>query len=252
MQKAGLDPGKEDKDKDLGNPASDKDNCPSWVRGSSSSSAVKMEPQCHKLLANQDSLNRGFWLKSRIGGCLQSLAESLPSYTDKDLLVCHRQNDKGIWKEEVWTRRDFNAHEILFAPLVSQIKDTHLTLQANVVLGIPKNGRGAHPEGQSLALDGRGKTILAKSGSIHGSEHTGILFWLVSRTSIETEANMFLENISWEQHVTLQMPFKKKKMQVDWEASELPSIPILMNKEGIKAQTKLMVFLADKKENKKA
>ena len=134
-----------------------------------------MEPQWHKLLADNGELNRTFWLKSRVGTALEALQESFPSYTEKDFVVCHRMNEKGLWLDEIWTKRAFSAHEILFAPLVSQMKETHLTLSANVVLGMPKHGRGAPGSSMSLALDGRGSFSFAKAGSLDGQDHTGNL-----------------------------------------------------------------------------
>ena len=225
--------------------AAEKNSCPAWLRGESGASDIKLENNWTKLLANQDNINKAFWLKSRIGLCLQSLQEVLPSYTSQDLVVLTRKNDRGIPKGEVWTKKAFQPNELLFAPLTSQIKDTHLTLAANAVLNIPKHGRGAHPDGQPLALDGRGKSIMASTGSIDGQEHKGLLFWVIGRTSEVSKANMTIENVTWSHQVTLNMPFKKKKHHLDWEACELPSIPILMNKSKIEKHTQLLVFYSD-------
>ena len=101
-------------------------------------------------------------LKSRIGVTMEALAESLPSYNDKDFLVVHKKNNKGLWKDELWTQRDFDAFEIQLGPFSSQLKETHLMATAHAVVGTPKHGRGAHPENLSLALDGRGRTCIAK------------------------------------------------------------------------------------------
>ena len=144
---------------------------------------------------------------------MEVLSESLPSYSDKDLVVCHRKNERGVYKDELWTKRAFGANELIFAPLVSQIKDSHLTLAANAALGIPKNGRGAHPDNQALCLDGRGKSCIAAKGSIDDDEHKGILYWLAQRTSEQKEANTTIENITWEQQLSLQMPYKKKSVR---------------------------------------
>ena len=43
---------------------------------------------------------------------------------------------------------------------------------------------------------------------------------------------------------------KKRKISVDWGASEMPSIPILVNKKAIKKHTKLAVFQKDEKDTK--
>ena len=233
---------KDDGQKAEGSSGSAGKSCPSWLLGDSDQSSVKTEAGWPKLLSDFEDLNKNFWLKSRVGTVLEALSESLPTYSEKDLVVCHRMNDKGIWKDELWTKRDFSAGELMFAPLVSQLKETHLTLQSNVVLSFPRHGRGASPGGQALALDGRGKSILAKTGTIDAAEHTGNLFWLVGKTIHKAESNMTLEPVSWEHHVTLTLPFKKKKVNSDWASQDLPAIPVLVNTKTIKAHSKLMVY----------
>ena len=75
----------------------------------------------------------------------------MPQYTEKDLAVCHRQNAKGAWKCELWTKRDFGPRELCFAPLASQIKETHLTLSANCQVGVPvKREHRAKPAQEQL------------------------------------------------------------------------------------------------------
>ena len=176
-----------------------------------------------------------------------ALQESLPQFTEKDLIVVHRKNDKGSWKDEVWTARDFEALELQLGPCASQLKDSHLTAASHVVLGLPKHGRGAHPEGQALNLDGRGNLQMALKGSINNDQDlTGCLFWVVTRTSEKAEANLVLEPVTWEQKVSLNLPTKKKqKTSVEWGSSELPSIPVLVNKKAISKHTKLAVFLKE-------
>ena len=208
---------------------------------------TKVEDKWHKLLADADNLNKNFWLKSRIGICLESLAELLPQYSPKDLLLCHRQNDKGAWRQELWTQRAFEPLELQLAPFSSQLKDTHLMVNANAVVGIPKHGPGAHPEGHNLALDGRSRNIIASKGAIDAAEHTGSLFWLITRASKPSDANLTLEAVAWEHKVTLHMPLKKRKLSTEWESKDLPTIPILVNKKTIKAHERLVVFIAEKK-----
>ena len=217
---------------------------PEWLLKDSDPSALKIEAEWTKHLADNDNLSQNFWLRSRVGMCLEALYESLPTYTDKDLLVCHRQNKHGVWKDEVWTKRAFAPQELVFAPLSSQVRETHLTATANVILGLPKHGRGSHPENLSLAVDGRGRACLAKAGSIDGVEHKGSLFWLVQRTSTELEANMTFESTSFENKVSFTMPNKKRKTSCDWSSTELPTVPLLVNKKAVPPNKLLAVFMA--------
>ena len=85
----------------------------------------------------------------------------------------------------------------------------------------------------------------------NGPEQTGSLFWLVHRTNDKTKANMILEAVTFEQHVTLYMPFKRVKHCQDWEPKDLPTVPILYNKTAIKAHERLAVHFERKDLTKK-
>ena len=146
---------------------------PSWLLGDNDSSVVIVETQWQKLLSNTDDVNKVMWLKSRVGICLETLASLVPSYSDKDLLLCHRKSSKGVWRDELWTLRSFKAEELIFAPLVSQIRQSHLVTPYNLPIGTPVSGPGAHPEQASLALDGRMRQTLAKEGVIDAQKHMG-------------------------------------------------------------------------------
>ena len=89
----------------------------SWLLGDSEISDVIVETQWQKLLSNQEDVNKVMWLKSKVGICLEALASSVPSYNDKDLLLCHRKSSKGVWRDELWTLRSFAAEELIFAPI---------------------------------------------------------------------------------------------------------------------------------------
>ena len=94
-----------------------------------------------------------------------------------------------------------------------------------------------------MTLDGRYRQSIAAPGSVDTSKHTGILFYLVDRTVDEGEANMSLDTVNWAYTVDLQLPTKKKaKREVEWKSQDLPNIPILVNKKGLKEHTRLVVF----------
>ena len=90
---------------------------------------------------------------------------------------------------------------------------------------------------------------MAEKGSLDSDEHQGSFYWMVSRTSNSSEANMSQENVTFEQQIKVSLPApKKRKVQsVHWDTSELPILPILVNKKAIKEHTKLLVFHAEKK-----
>ena len=217
--------------------------------GSSSSTSVKVESGWTKLLSDADPLCKAFWVKSKIGLLLETLHEYLPTYNDKDFVVAHRKLESGAFKTEVWTRRDFEANEILLAPFSSQLKETHLTKAANAPLGIPKHGRGSSPGDEHFALDGRTRAIMAKQGSIDNMEDlTGSLFWLITRTSNASQANLVYESIGGEISMNLKLPSsmkraRKEQGKSDWSSHEVPTVPILVNKKAINKHVLLAVFL---------
>ena len=66
-------------------------------------------------------------------------------------------------------------------------------------------------------------------------------FWIVHRSSEIDDANMVIDQVSWEHKVTLSMPFKKAQHTVQWQQQDLPTIPVLMNPKAIKKQQRLVV-----------
>ena len=63
---------------------------------------------------------------------------------------------------------------------------------------------------------------------------------------------MILENATFEQtlKVTLPAAKKRKTTNLTWESLEMPSVPILVNKTKIGEDTKLLMFLPEKKKEK--
>ena len=84
-------------------------------------------------------------------------------------------------------------------------------------------------------------------------EHTGSLFWAISRVPDKKEANLTLESLGWEQEIKVKLPGppgKKRKVEpVSWDTLEFPSIPILVNLHNIKKHTMLKVNLVEKKQS---
>ena len=233
---------------DTGPKEDTKAGCPSWALESSNATDVKVEPTFRSLVADCDKNAKLMHLKARIGMSLEALTEALPMFTDKDLVVVHRRSEKGLWKDEVWTNGAFQRLELQLGPFSSQLKDTHLMVSGHAVVGLPKHGRGAHPDHQSLALDGRGKNQMAAKGSLDEEEHQGSLFWMVTRTSKASEANLTMEDITFEHQVSVNLPGPKRRKitRVHWETADLPTIPILVNNRDLKKHTKLQVFQAER------
>ena len=149
----------------------------------------------------------------------------------------------------MWTVRDFKPLEIMFAPLSSQLRDTHLMAAGHAVVTLPKHGRGAHPDNASLALDGRGRTLRAPEGMLDTQKHEGYYYWMVDRCTKEQEPNMAFENATVEQSIRVGLPGPKKRKttKVEWQVAEEPSYPIMVNPAEVLKHTKLRILQAEAK-----
>ena len=222
------------------------------VVGDSAPADVKVQDKWKSLLGDGDDLSKCLWIRGSIATGMHAMFEIMPKYSDKDFIMVNRKTHPGLWKSELWTKRDFEPLEIQLAPFSSQIKDTHLMATAHAVVTIPKHGRGSHPTNGSLALDGRSRSLIARSGVVDKEEHHGSLFWVITRTSETKEANLDLDNITWSHNIKMSLPAPKKRKAevIEWEPSELPSFPILVNKKAIQKKTKLCVYMPKQTKDK--
>ena len=98
--------------------ASPSKHVPKWALLNSEPQQVILQKKWEGLLAHDDDLNRKSWGYGRIHVILHSLYETLPTYSNKEIMVLTRANSKGAWATEVWALKDFEAGEIIFAPSV--------------------------------------------------------------------------------------------------------------------------------------
>ena len=80
----------------------------------------------------------------------------------------------------------------------------------------------------------------------------GSLFWVITRTRETKDVNLELDNITWSQNIKMNThaPKKRKTEVIEWEPSELPSFPILLNKKAIEKHTRLCVCLPKQAKDK--
>ena len=62
---------------------------------------------------------------------------------------------------------------------------------------------------EPILLDGRGKTQMAGQAALDSEEHRGSFYWMVTRTSNITEANMTLDNVTFEHQVKVSLPKRR-------------------------------------------
>ena len=230
---------------------------PVWLQDSDPDD-VALQTNWEKIVLDNASIcdvTKKWFSDSRVAVGLENLWLSgyLPSYAPTDLHIVTR-NKNGNKSSELWTARDFNEGELILAPMTHTTRISHLHNFNHAVVGFPKRGKGAYPgatESVEVGLDGRSRGIVCNAGSLQAAaDQTGGLFWLIGRTSENSEANMAWESISWNLDVTFtNMPRKKAKLTSGWVATELPVIPILTNKKAIKAGIRLLAY--QKKKEKK-
>ena len=243
-----------EKGAEQGEPASSAGNqaeptVPDWALLNSDPASVKVISSYKGLQADQDKNAKLFHLKGRVAVSMQALAEVLPKYCDNDFKLVARQNDKGIWRSELWTKRSFESLEIQLGPWSSQLKESHLMTSGHALVGLPTNGSGAHPENQAMALDGRGKSKIAPTGELDAEEHHGSLVWAVGMTSQYQDVNLVLENITFDMQIKMSLPFPKQRKTgtVSWDSSMMPVVPILVNKKQNMENIQLLVLQPEKK-----
>ena len=90
---------------------------------------------------------------------------------------------------------------------------------------------------------------MAEKGILSEEQHTWSLFWLVKRISEDNLANLQFESATLEQDVKVSLLCAKKRKvtTTSWSTSELPTIPVLVNKKAIEKHTMLCVFQPEKK-----
>ena len=88
-----------------------------WAFLDSPPENVQFEKKWTSLQADGDNLTKAMFRKGRMSTSLEALTEALPKFAEKDLVIVQRKSDKGLWKCEVWTKRDFEPMEILLGPV---------------------------------------------------------------------------------------------------------------------------------------
>ena len=205
------------------------------------SGKIVVEKNWQNLLDDNSPAQSLVYLKSLCWLSLDCIAKSLPSFGPKDIAICHRQDDKSVWHLEAWTLREFAAFELAIAPVSTELKDVHWTRNASAMVTTSANGPCRHPEGKTLAFDGRGRTTLASAnfaGATSG-EKRGVLFWVVPRTSTKTEANLRLESVAVALSGSFKLPNSGKRQKVEYLETDTPQVPVMVNPSAIAKHVRL-------------
>ena len=180
---------------------------------------------------------------------LEEVRRSKTPLSTEDLEVVHRQNRAGVWRTEVWTKRKFDANELMIAPWTTEIKDRLWTTGLSTHLDFQ---RDAVPGGRMIALDGRGRSHLAHEDlKAHIKGETGNLYWAITRTPDAKNANL---RTSFTQvtfpGIRVQVPGEPQKL-LGFKVTDLPQIPVIVNPKPLEQHTKLTVLVDEKVENQR-
>ena len=183
-------PAEERKDAKKGAPAKPApvvDAAPAWAKRSSKDPKTgEVTPLAtatvHKQWRAHLKFDKGLQVavaKSWATASMHLLSTAVPQYDhNKDILVVKR----GA-AVEVWTRREFRKHELVFAPVSALVKDHYWTRGRPVLL---QGGSALHPSHKHFVME-RSPTVA------EGEEYTFSLFWNVERTNDPSEANLHQE-----------------------------------------------------------
>ena len=106
--------------------------------------------------------------------------------------------------------------------------------------------------------------MMATKGSCgNDKDHTASLYWLVKKVDKEDLANLEIDIASFTQEVLVHLPaFKKRKsckgttrpagpVSSTWQAADMPTFPVLVNRKQIKPHTRLCMYQIPQKDVKK-
>ena len=103
--------------------------------------------------------------------------------------------------------------------------------------------RGKIPANRLLALDGRNKGHLSNADEHnHVPLGTGSLFWAINRTAVKEDANLFLEFCYMTASHGCELTVCGDKRKVNMKKGDFPGIPILVNKNIVDKNTRLLAM----------
>ena len=166
--------------------------------------------------------------KSWAVSSMHLLSTAVPQYDhNNDILVVKR----GA-AVEVWTRREFKKHELVFAPVSALVKDHYWTRGRSVLL---QGGTALHPSHKHFVME-RSPTVA------EGEEYTFSLFWNVERTNDPSEANLHLEYPKMEVNASVVLPNGRKAVDADATHAAALVPPVLTNKTPVAKYTRLVAI----------
>ena len=179
-------------------------------------------------LMQTDAESRTEVVKGAIKFTLDNLWHCSNDYGPEDLLIVKRGSSF-----EVWTKRAFKPHEIMFIPDTTEIKPRFYTCNRSA---IAKNTIDpSSTDKRPFVLDGR-----VRGNPAPDSKSKFTLFWVVQRAEKDEHKliNMQLEYTRFE--VNASVTIGDKVIPQKWASDELPSIPVMLNPNKVAAHTRLL------------
>ena len=214
-------------------PAPVVDAAPAWAKRSSKDPKTGEETPLaaatvHKQWPAHVKFDKGLQVavaKSWAVSSMHLLSTAVPQYDhNKDILVVKR----GA-AVEVWTRRDFKKHDIVFAPVSALVKDHYWTRGRSVLL---QGGSALHPSHKHFVME-RNPSVA------EDEDYTFSLFWATERTNDSSEANLHLEYPQVEISASVKLP-NAVVADATHAAALVP--PVLTNKTPVAKCTRLVAI----------
>jgi hypothetical protein len=179
-----------------------------------------------KHLSNVSDEQKLKTLHSALGLSLSKVFSGMPTYTDKDFVVCIRDH-----QPEVWTLRPFGKGEIAFAPETNQFMDRNWCQATSALV---RHDNSLHPQKLNLVLDGRLRHM-------PNDQRPFSLFFAVTRVQEPTEANMRFQHAEVTITSKVTLPHVAHMNAID--STPLPQVPFMVNMTKIEAHKKLTCTL---------
>lgn len=168
------------------------------------------------------------------------VSEVMPQYTSKDLSIVKTMNiEKGVEKvsHEVRANRDFGAYELMLSPNCTEYKTS---FWSRIKAVMTQHGPTISPDKKNIVLDGRLRQTYPGGDD---ASKCFCLFFLVDRSNEKQECNMDLAWSSTTCDVKVKVPTAGNKTHthsVQWKASDLIQLPVMVNPKAIKKGTKIV------------
>lgn len=184
-------------------------------------------------------------LKWQIGFAMMCAGYAMPDYVDTDFCVCQKfEGGKGVGPASVYANRNFKAHEVMFAPDTTEMKQRMYTVARSYLVD---GGDKLDSKRKHTVLDGRLRStpIPTLDGKV---VRPFSIFFCVEHPTEDEDANLEISVLKVNVNVKFESPLPKILEGIEFahgaskESDQYPmvGIPIMSNPKAVKKGEKLL------------